>query len=254
MPANLRDRARLAKTAHRDRFAVPQLAFDPAGIGWCCPYRDEDRGDWEALLFEAFGTRSLSVVNCFLTNIEALCDKDWDATAQQWQPDVVQMNTAIAVMASTNPADEAQACIAAQMVSLHFTAMKLGGVASKMNSPDERTAATMARVSKAYASLARTLAQLQGKVSRSRHDMHVTYYDQRDQRQQTVVMGGGGQNGGQPHASKEIIVEPTADAGRAALPSPCANGGAAMSFAGSEGQARMPTPRWRTWLWRALGR
>ena len=189
MPQSLRMIAARAKERHVERIAPPKLAITGCmSDSWLfdCPYRSEDRDDWDALLFQTFGTRSEGVVRVFLAQLSRLCGQQFEHDENEWRPEPDELNTALAVIASTEPENEAQACIAMNMVGLHFTAMKLGGVMGGMTAPDERTAATMARVSKAYAELATSLAKLQGKRS-TRHDTHVYYYDQRDQRQQTIT-------------------------------------------------------------------
>jgi hypothetical protein len=254
MPANLRASAEAAKARHRDRFSAPPFEMRRDDNGVCklvCPYGEEDRDNWQALLFDAFGTRSLSVINTFLSQLSALCGMEWNPDDEMWSPKLQQLNTAIAVVASAQPENELQACIAAQMVALHFTAMKLGGVMGGHSvHPDERTASSLARVSKAYANLARTMAQLQGKNS-SRHDMFVTYIDNRQQ----AFMGGGQNFGGQPHAHRETSVASEYQSGPclAALPSPCPDKGRAMPGAGGQGQERVPNA-WRRILRSALGR
>lgn len=255
MPDNLRPLARTALEKHHQRFAPPQLALTGTddAILFDCPYREEDRENWQALLFEAFGTRSISVANTFLRHLSAMCAQEWQSDDETWRPSVEQLNTAIAVVASTEPQNESQACIAAQMVSLHFTAMKLAKVMGGHTTyPDERTAATAARVSKTYANLARTLADLQGKGGR-RQDIHVHYYH--DQRQQTVNMGGGQDFGGQPHAPNreiQIASENRSDERRPALPSPCQDYGATVPRPSREGKARVQDAWWFTRLWRTF--
>lgn len=246
MPPGLRSIAALAKERHGERFAPPKLAITGCGAdSWLfdCPYRVEDREDWDALLFQVFGTRSQGVVRVFLGQLSKLCGQQYDCADSEWRPEPDELNTALAVVASLEPDNEAQACIAMNMVGLHFTAMKLGGVMGGMTYPDERTAATMARVSKAYAELATSLARLQGKVRGSRHEIHVSYYDQR---QQAVVMGREQDFGGQPYANATATAT-----GLAALPSLCADYGAAMSLASGQQQASLPDAWWRK-LWRAV--
>jgi hypothetical protein len=112
----------------------------------------------------------------------------------------------------------------------------------------------MARVSKAYAELATSLVKLQGKRS-TRHETHVYYYDQRDQRQQTMM--GGSHFGGQPQGpthSKEMIDggELSGSAICAALPGQSQGLGAAVRFSGSEGQKGLPHAWWGKRVWSAL--
>lgn len=248
MPVGLQELAVEAQHRHGERFAPPALAVASAGDGWlfACPYRDEDRGLWEALLFRCFGTRSAGVVRVFLSQLSKLTGQEWNPEQGEWRPDLDELNAALAIIASTEPENESQAALAAQMVACHLTSMKLGGLMGSMTAPDERTAATLARVSKTYAQLARTLAELQGKVRGSRHDINVTYYDQR---QQAVVMGGEQDIGGQPHGTGSTAY-PGASA---SVPGHGQRHGEPLRIASREGQARVPGPRWGSRIWSALG-
>jgi hypothetical protein len=237
---------------HRSRFVRPELDVTGDWLNWSfgCPYAEEDAGHWQALLFEAFGTNSVGTVQTFLQQLSAITGHGWDAAEDAWRPDIAQLNTVIGIIASTEPQNEAQAAMAAQMAALHMTAMGLAKRCANSGYPDERTAATLARVSKAYAGLARTMAQLQGKATR--HEQHFHYHDERH-----VHVGGGSNSGGQAHAcdiggQHTHAADPVSTI--AALPRPCPNNGHAMPSAGSEGQASLPDARWWQRLWSAVGR
>lgn len=245
MPPGLVELALGAKAKHGERFAPPQLAVTAVGGSWlfACPYRDEDRDHWDALLFHAFGTRSEGVVRVFLSQLSKLCGQEFEPGQSEWHPNLDELNAALAIIASTEPENEGQAALAAQMVALHLTSMKLGGIMGAMVAPDERTAATLVRTAKAYANLARTLAQLQGKVRGSRHDINVTYYDQR---QQAVVVERGQDFGGQPCGTEQLTQCPS-------LPSPQPTQRGTVWVASGKGQERVQTPRWGERIRSALG-
>ena len=76
-----------------------------------------------------------------------------------------------------------------------------------------------------------SLAQLQGKVRGSQHNINVTYYDNR---QQAVVMGGGQDYGGQSHTTGAKAV-----ARRPAMPGSRPHNGQAMPVASGARQARL---------------
>lgn len=261
MPPELRALAEAAMEKHRRRFAPPALEIGGGWDRWFfdCPYRKEDSNLWQALLFEAFGTRSTSVATTFLRQLSGLIGSDWDADAQDWMPKLPELNTAIAIVASLKPENEAQACLAAQTVACHIAAMKLGDNIGRMSLPDERTVATMARAAKVSAGLQRTLAQLQGKLQprQINQTIQVVYVDQRDQRQQTAVVGGEGISGGQGHEAKGnngYSIDGTAVAtGRPALPCP-QSGGTALPFPSGEGQKGVPNAWWWQRLWRSVRR
>lgn len=256
MPPELRQLAEAVMDKHRGRFAPPAL---DVGGGWerwffDCPYRKEDSNLWQALLFEAFGTRSVSVATTFLGQLCNLIGKDWNPEDQDWRPNLRELNTAVAIVASLKPENEAQACLAAQTVACHIAAMKLGDTIARTSMPDERTVATMARVTKATAGLQRTLAQLQGKLQprQVNQTIQVVYVDQRDQRQQTAVVGGEAILGGQGHEAKRI--EGTSRAAeRPSLPCP-QPGGEALRLPSGEGQAGMQDAWWWQRVWSALRR
>lgn len=265
-----RKRADAAIEKHRGRFATPELSISGDMDDWQfgCPYREEDRDRWLALLFEAFGTRSISTATVFLGQLARIVGKGWNPDDKEWRPKIEELNAAIGLVASVAPENEAEAALAAQMVALHLTAMGLARNCANMAYPDERTAATLARVTKAYASLYRSLAQLQGKLQprQVNQTIQVVYLDQRDQRRQTAVMGGGANFGGQAHASPCCDRTPThnegneydagssTDARRAALPSPCANNGATVPLGCGGGEAGLPDARRFAWLRRTFGR
>lgn len=264
-----RQRAIAATDKHRERFATPRLAIggEDGAYSFDCPYSDEDAKHWQALLFEAFGTRSISTATVFLRQLASFVGNGWDDTDKQWRPKVEELNAAIGIVASTEPRNEAEAALAAQMVALHLTAMGLASNCARQAYPDERTAATLARCAKVYASLQLALARLQGKIAprQVNQTIQVIYLDQRDQRQQAVVMGGAGDFGGQAHSSPDRRKTLTHDEERAiesgsptnarcaALPSPCSDDGATVPLGGGEGKAGLPNARWIAWLWRAFG-
>jgi hypothetical protein len=238
---------------HYERFATPQLDITGDWQSWSfgSPYREEDLDHWQALLFEAFGTRSISTASVFLRQLSNLVGNGWNPDEQAWRPHLEELNTAIGIVASTQPENEMQAAMAAQMVALHFTAMALARRCGQTGYPDERTAATLARVSKAYGGLARTMAQLQGKATR--HEQHFHYHDERH-----VHLGGGPNSGGQGHAIKEIDVDSQSsdcrDAGCAALPRLRPNDRQLLPIASGEGQASVPDAWWGQRIWSALWR
>lgn len=251
----LRELAETAMEKHRGRFAPPALAITGEWDNWQygCPYHPDDQNLWQALLFEVFGTRSISAATVFLDQLARLVGKRWVPDEGDWRPEPKELNQAIVIIASLKVDNEAQACLAAQFVATHLAAMKLGDVMGRQCYPDERTVATLARASKASAALAETLAGLQGKRC-NRQEIHVSYYDQRDQRQQTVNAGGGPEIGGQPRA-KEIDIAPDASrVGRPALPSPRQDDGASVPVASGEGQAGLPDAWWLARLWRTFRR
>lgn len=248
MPAVQRERARAAKAKMRDAWTAPGFAFGgvPGEFSFQCPFRDQDKEHWWWLVAEALGSRNQSVILYSLDQLTALCSQRW--SDQGWEPEPRELNTALAICATGQPENEMQAALVMQMVALHFSAMKLGGNIGRCNGVDERTAATLARVTKAYASLARSLLELQGRTHARTHRqlIEVCYVDARTQ---TVVMGEGGDFGGQVHGANNANGGAAIIEGRPALPCP-QSGGAPVWLSGGEGKEGVPL----TWWWQRLRR
>jgi hypothetical protein len=235
---------------------TPLLEVLDSGSGWqiASPFAKEDENLWSALLHDAFGTRSNAACNTFIHQLSNLCAQRrvQKGEAWAWTPNEAELIAAIQIVRSTKPENEAQACIAAQMVALHFTAMKLGAItADGLSTQDERTAATLARVAKSYASLARTMAQLQGKLQA--RTINQTY--EIHKHEHVHFEGGVSDFGGQGQAATtegNITYATGISQGRPALPSARPNNGATMSLPSSQGQASLQNAWWGQRLWRAF--
>jgi hypothetical protein len=221
------------------------------------PY--EGDGDlWLALLCDAFGTRHGSVVQHFLSTIAELVPAG-DRSAQRdgrhyWYPDETQFNAALAIISAMRPENEAQAAHAAQLVALHLAAMKLA--AQQTSYADPRTAAILAKTTRAYGDGMMRLANLQGRVQPKQvnQTIQVVYVDNRDQRS-VHFNGGDAANGGQPQATYRHNTATHSGGGDEcgpALPSASQVNGQTMPGSCSEGEKRMPGS-WRSW-WRTLWR
>ena len=212
------------------------------------PYAPEDEARWNALLFDAFGTRSCGVMNHFLEIFTTLCrDGEWDQERHYWHPRQTDFDALLAIVAAVAPENEAQAAYAAQLAALHISAMKLGEAAIKHYS-DPRTVALLSKTVRAYGDGMEQLARLQGKIKPRtvNQTIQVVYCDNRS----VDVSGGAVQFGGQPHAASNAA---TIEA-RSAVPSPCPDDGAALSAASREGKERVQNAWWGARLWRALWR
>lgn len=246
MPDAVRTQAERAIDKHRQRYGAPAIEMsrdDEGRLEFCNPYREEDLDNWQALVFEAFGTCSASVVQTFLNQLAGHCLKEWSDDTRGWRPDAAQLTAAINIIGGMKVENEAQACMAAQMVAMHYSAMKL-------TNPDERTAATLVRIAKAFGCHALTLGQLQGKVKRV--EQHFHYHDERH-----VHLKGGRNSGGQALATtEEIDLVPQAnggsDASRLALPCSRPDNREALRLASGKRQAGMPDAWWGQRVWRAL--
>jgi hypothetical protein len=151
------------------------------------------------LFYEAFGTRHGNVANTFLNHLSRLCSTQFDQEQGAWVPNADELLTAIAMVQSQKPRNEAEAALAAQAVALHFAAMKVGRHIAAMTYPDSRTIASLARVGKAFSGNLETMQKLKGrKTARQRitvhHERHIHHH------QHVHVEGGASNSGGQAHA------------------------------------------------------
>lgn len=238
MPAKLRERARAATERHQGRPIAPDVHVTAEEGRWSYsnPYRAADELAWCALLFEAFGTRQRGVADVFVNHLARLCSAQWDETAQAWRPNEHELQTAIALVQSLAPRNEAEAALAAQAVAIHFATMKLAHHVAGRSNPDARTLASLAALAKAYVKQLEAMQQLKGrKVSRQkitvRNERHVHHH------QHVHVDRGEPDFGGQPHASYGGKTTP-----RAPLPS-LGSVGSVVPFPGGEGEARLPNAR-----------
>ena len=204
MPAKLRERGAAAVVRHQGRPIAPEVEMTAAEGKWSygSPYRPADELAWCALLYEAFGTRQRAVANVFVTQLAQLCSSTWDDEAQAWRPDEQQLQTAIALVQSLAPKDEAQAALAAQAVAIHFATMKLAHSVIKHSWTDARSMASLAALGKTYVRQLEAMQGLKGKrVSRQR----ITVKNERHMHnhQHVHVAGGARKNGGQAHEGNE---------------------------------------------------
>ncbi|MEG3154462.1 hypothetical protein [Sphingomonas sp. RB1R13] len=236
MPAKLRQKAQVATARHQARPIAPdvQITADEGKWSYGNPYQAADERAWCALMFEAFGTRQRDVANVFVNHLARLCSTQWDETAQAWRPNENELQTAIALVQSLAPRNEAEAALAAQAVAIHFATMKLAHHVAGRSNPDARTLASLAALAKAYVKQLEAMQQLKGrKVSRQkitvRNERHVHHH-------QHVHAAGDARNlGGQSHATNSFV-ECTPMPGKGSL-------GSVVPFSGAEGQARLSNAR-----------
>ncbi len=251
MAVGLKEMAQLATLDHYERPCAPRIVIEKRGKNWhfASPYRDEDADAWEALLFQSFGTRHGAVMNHFLDRLSKLLPENvWDEKRNAWFPNEEAFNAMVAMVHSMQPENEAQAAYAAQLVALHFSAMKVGEQCSHSYA-DDRSRAILAKTVRAYGDGLERMARLQGKIQPKQvnQTIQVVYVDQRDQRQQTLITGGQGPIGGQAHGTDGGALTP-----RPSLPGPDA-GGDALPIARREESASVSLAWLRQRLRRAFG-
>lgn len=204
--------AALAKAAvarHQKRTFGPYVDLEKDGDGWrpTCPFHEADEDAWWVLLLDVFGTRSSAVGGVFLHQLQLLCPEYWSPETGH-KPGEAELQTALSIVASIKPQNEAQACLAAQFVALHFGTMKVGQHIAGQSYPDPRTLGSLAAVVKASAGVMETVQKLQGKGGTrqtikvtKKQEQHVHYHDERH-----VHLRGGGRakSGSQSQGRDEL--------------------------------------------------
>ena len=197
-PAELQEWEAKAQQRILNRPLPPNIILEPAGFDqeqWTSPHSDPAL--WQLQLADAFGTRSASVISLFMTQLEALCGRGvWDEDAHQWRMQESELSAILALVNAFRPKNEHEAMLAAQMVATHLLTMKVGARALRYDY-DTRTAATYAKLAKAFAAQTGAMQDLKGKrrtvrqtiVVKKELSQSVHYHDHR---------GGAGKRG-RPH-------------------------------------------------------
>lgn len=247
MPASLKELGTKAIERHERRSATPPIEVTSDKDGWSfgSPFRVEDESEWTALLYEAFGTRSRATFHTFVTQLAELCSTDWNDETQVWHPNEHELLAAVQIVRSTRPRNEAEACLAAQMVAVHLMQMKLSAQALKYSLAEPRTCAIAAKLARTYAMQLETVAKLKGRGSRQR--ITVRKFSQHEHKHVHIHQGGS-KNGNQPHGPRETRtteINPAVELERcAALPSPNQEGHT-LSAPGFKGAEAVPIARGR---------
>lgn len=244
MPKVLKDLGAQALKRHDKRQATPEIEVASNDGGWTfkSPYRKADLNEWEALLFEAFATRSIAAFHSFTSELAALSPTVWRGEGQGWMPNELDLRAAIQIVRSVRPRSEAEACLAAQMVAVHRMQMKLSAQALSQSWPEPRTCAIAGKLARTFAMQLETMAKLKGKGSRQR--ITVRKYSQHEHKHIHLHQGGS-ENGNQPHEPRReepnqngSLVElakgtplPCTDSARYSLPVPGNEGAEAVPVA-----------------------
>jgi hypothetical protein len=245
MPRVLKDLGAKAIEKHERRQATPQLKVTVENGKWWfgSPYAPENDDHWTALLFAAFGTRSQGTFRTFMCQLSELCSTDWNEDEGAWHPAEDELIAAVQIVRSTKPRNEAEACLAAQMVAVHLMQMKLSAQALTHSWPEPRTCAIASKLARTYAMQLETMAKLRGKGSRQR--ITVRKYSQHEHKHIHLHQGGG-ENGNQPHGPTG-----TAEINAALEPPPCSTLPSkdatrnAVPMPGNKGEAEVPAARRR---------
>src|SRR5688500_389729 len=127
LPANMRDLGAKAIAKHRTRPIAPLVTVegDEHAAHVASPYAPRDTDDWLALLYQASGTRPMSVMRHFIATLGALVKRHWDEKAHKWTPSEEELQTVIAMVNSMKPADEAQAAYSAMLAALYLSSIRM---------------------------------------------------------------------------------------------------------------------------------
>jgi len=198
MPEILRNLGTKAIERLERRSATPEIAVTYEDGGWTfdSPYREEDLDAWEALLFDAFATRSIAAFHVFTNQLARLCSTDWHAEQGTWMPNSWELRAAVQTVRSLKPRNEAEACLAAQMVAVHLMQMKLSAQVLSTSYPEPRTCAIAAKLARTYALQLETMAKLKGRGTRQR--ITVRKFSQHEHKHIHLHQGAS-KNGNQPH-------------------------------------------------------
>jgi len=233
-PAELLAWEAAAEKRMQQRPYPPNIKMEPAGMGredMTSPHSDPAL--WALQLADAFGTRSEAVINLFLDQLHSLCDRGiWDDDTKQWRIDEAEFSAMLALVNAFRPKDEPEAMLAAQMVATHLLTMKVGARAIRYEY-DTRTAATYAKLAKAYAAQIDAMQGLKGKRRTARQSIKVSR--ESHHHQHIHVHRGAEENDGQCHAT-------TPASRRAALPCPD-EGGNVVPLACRPGPEALPPTR-----------
>jgi hypothetical protein len=187
---------------HMKRQATPALKITLEDGKWWfgSPYRDQDEDYWVALLFDAFGTRSQATFRTFMIQLSTLCSTVWDKQSEARHPDEDELIAAVQIVRSTKPRNEAEACLAAQMVAVHMMQMRVSATALRHDWTEPRSCAIAGKLARTYAMQLETMAKLKGRGTRQR--ITVRKYS-RHEHKHVHLHQGGSENGNQPHGPRD---------------------------------------------------
>lgn len=222
MPQVLRELGDEAIQRHQKRTASPALKITVADGHWWfdSPFAEQDQDHWVALMFEAFGTRSQATFRTFMTQLTELCTTDWNDAGEAWHPSEEELVAAVQIVRAAKPRNEAEACLAAQMVAVHVMQMKMSAQALRNLEP--RTCAIAGKLARTFAMQLETMAKLRGKGCRQ--TITVRKYSKHEHKHVHLHQGGA-EKGDQPYEPRGrrpecINAAPDQFEGGAPLPRP----------------------------------
>jgi hypothetical protein len=210
------------------------------------PHIDTD--GWPRQICAAFGTRSEGLAQTFIEELKRLATRSGEI-------DEGKVNAALAIISSVDPQNAVEACLAAQMVALHW--LSIESASRALASPRVENVIAAAKVTRAFGEHAQILAKLQGRMKREPQAIHVEKHEHHHHHEHR----GTGETESQVHVATARCEEtPRVFDG----PAPrqlegCAEvrsedtGGRVVSLAGRQGEPQVLPPRRRPWHRRAKG-
>lgn len=251
MPPNLEPEAEKARDRNRRRYAQPgvDVVIEKVGLhGYriASPHRDLEA--WEAMVFDALGTRSHSAAMCFLDQLSALCtqhclptegedgEQDWE-----WVPDETQLNMILGMVGSIRPRNEMEAALGAQMVAVHLLTVKAAARALEYDRPDALMAAIAGKLARTFVMQCDALDRMKGRRT-TKQKITVKY--ERHEHKHVHLDRGEQDFGGQPHEAGQMRrVGAGEPEGCAALPSPTEARSRPLQVASHARAVAVSTPR-----------
>lgn len=256
MPDCLKPWAEAAAKRMLDRPASPGIIAEACGAGengqveFVSPHDDENA--WWDMLGDAFGTRSMGVIQTFIGHLSELTAPSFDRTNECWKPNERHLNAALAILHASRPQNEIDAMLAANAVALHWMQMKAASYALKTSGSflDARTAAASARLACAFVSTVEAMDRRKRRKRASRQIITVKRDTHYHQHKHVHLEGGGRQIGEQPDATERALIGDSIEraaipAGITPLPSPCAHDRRTVPSESGTGQAGVPDARGR---------
>jgi pyruvate/2-oxoglutarate dehydrogenase complex dihydrolipoamide acyltransferase (E2) component len=131
-----------------------------------------------------------------MCQLAKLCSTDWNEGKKAWHPAEDELVAAVQIVRSTKPKNEAEACLAAQMVAIHVMQMKVSARALQNDWIEPRSFSIAGKLARTYAMQLETMVKLRGKGSRQR--ITVRKYAQHEHKHIHLHQGVD-ENANQPH-------------------------------------------------------
>lgn len=211
----------------------PAVMLEDDGEGWQPTPDHSDDSRWLLQMADAFGTRSIPVIEVFFRHLRDLCRESWDELTQSWKTDETELNALIAMVNDVGPENTQEAAFAAQMASVHLLQMRMTRQAlNRGGYVFAKDAATASRLARTYTEQMAELRRMRGGEHNTfRQDIHVHkhYHHHRE----------GEENDGRPQEARASTIE-----GRATLPSDMQGNPSALPSPRDARKAGLPDP-WR---------